>query len=330
MDNAVLKRLKNAGLLSEQVPDLGFVGTGSFALNKIISGHYDKGIPIGMITQFHGEASTAKTVFGTHILKEAQEKGFYSMMVDSENAYNPKFASHLGIDPKKLIYAAPETLEDCFQVIEDTIVAIRETDKDTPIVVVYDSIAVSPSKAEYEAENYEGNNMQGAVRAKSTGACLRKINPLMRKHKVALVIINQIRNKVGVMYGSPDTMAAGGKSLEYYLGVNLKCISNKTSDLLKDDNKNVIGIQGKVRNTKNKVSIPFRECEFELKYNEGLNPYVGVLKQVEDEGLVERNGAWYTVTETGKKFQSKEFVELLQPPVDPGFTPIAKFLGLDA
>jgi recombination protein RecA len=329
MDNAVLKRLKNAGLLSEQVPDLGFVGTGSYALNKIISGHYDKGIPIGMITQFHGEASTAKTVFGTHILREAQEKGYYSMMVDSENAYNPKFASHLGIDPKKLIYAAPETLEDCFQVIEDTIVAIRETDKDTPIVVVYDSIAVSPSKAEYEAENYEGNNMQGAVRAKSTGACLRKINPLMRKHKVALVIINQIRNKVGVMYGSPDTMAAGGKSLEYYLGVNLKCVSNKTSDLLKDDNKNVVGIQGRVRNTKNKVSIPFRECEFELKYDEGLNPYVGLLKQVEDEGIVERNGAWYTVKESGKKFQSKEFVELLQPPVDAGFTPIAKFLGFE-
>ena len=329
MDNAVLKRLKNAGLLSEQVPDLGFVGTGSYALNKIISGHYDKGIPIGMITQFHGEASTAKTVFGTHILREAQEKGYYSMMVDSENAYNPKFASHLGIDPKKLIYAAPETLEDCFQVIEDTIVAIRETDKETPIVVVYDSIAVSPSKAEYEAENYEGNNMQGAVRAKSTGACLRKINPLMRKYKVALVIINQIRNKVGVMYGSPDTMAAGGKSLEYYLGVNLKCVSNKTSDLLKDDNKNVIGIQGRVRNTKNKVSIPFRECEFELKYDEGLNPYVGLLKQVEDEGIVERNGAWYTVKESGKKFQSKEFVELLQTPVDPGFVPIAKFLGLE-
>jgi len=328
MDNAVLKRLKNAGLLSEQVPDLGFVSTGSYALNKIISGCYEKGIPIGMITQFHGEASTAKTVFATHILKEAQSKNYYSMMVDSENAYNPEFASHLGIDPKKLIYAAPETLEDCFQVIEDTIVAIRETDKDTPIVVVYDSLAVSPSKAEYEAENYEGNNMQGAIRAKSTGACLRKINPLMRKYNVALVIINQIRNKVGVMYGSPDTMAAGGKSLEYYLGVNLKCISNKTSDLLKDDHKNVVGIQGKVRNTKNKCSIPFRECEFELMYNEGLNPYGGLLKLLEQDGLVDRNGAWYTIKDSGKKFQSKDFVELIQDPVAEGVTEIRKYLGL--
>jgi len=327
MNKDVLKRLKNAGLLSEQAPDLGFVSTGSYALNKIISGDYTKGIPIGMITQFIGESSTAKTVFGTHILKEAQAQGYYSVMVDSENAYNPEFAMHLGIDPKELIYSSPETLEDSFQVIEDTIKAIRETDKDTPIVIVYDSIAVSPSKAEYEAENYDGNNMQGAIRAKSTGACLRKINPILRMKKVALVIINQIRNKVGVMYGSPDTMAAGGKSLEYYLGVNLKCISNKTSDLIKDDNKNVIGIQGKLRNTKNKCSIPFRECEFELMFDEGLNPYAGVLKLMENDGLVERNGAWYNIAESGKKFQSKEFIELLQPPVDQGVTTLAKFLS---
>ena len=328
MDNAVLKRLKNAGLLSEQVPDMGFVSTGSYALNKIISGDYTKGIPIGMITQFHGEASTAKTVFATHILKEAQTQGHYTILVDSENAYNAEFAAHLGLDPKRLIYAAPETLEECFQVIEDAIMTIRETDTETPIVVAYDSIAVSPSKAEYEAEGYDGNNMQGAIRAKSTGACLRKINPLMRKHKVALVIINQIRNKVGVMYGSPDTMAAGGKSLEYYLGVNLKCISNKTSDLIRDDNKKVMGIQGKVRNTKNKCSVPFRECEFELKWDEGLNPYAGVLKQVEADGLVKRNGAWYTVAETGKKFQSKEFETLLLDPKTEGFEELRKFFGV--
>ena len=322
MDQAVLKRLKNAGLLSEQAPDLGFVGTGSYALNKIISGDYNKGIPVGMITQFIGESSTAKTVFGTHILKEAQSKGYYTMMVDSENAYNPKFATHLGIDPETLIYSAPETLEDCFQVIQDTILEIRQVDQDTPIVVVYDSIAVSPSKVEYEAENYDGNNMQGAIRAKSTGACLRKINPLLRMKKVALVVINQIRNKVGVMYGSPDTAAAGGKSLEYYLGVNLKCISNKTSDLIKDDLKNVVGIQGKLRNTKNKCSIPFKECEFELLFDEGLDPFAGALRLLEADGVVTRSGAWYSVVGTDKKFQSKDFSSLLQDEDSQGFATI--------
>jgi len=307
MNIEVLKRLKNAGLLSEQAPNMGFVPTGSYALNKIISGEYTKGIPIGMITQFHGEASTAKTVFATHILKEAQEKGYYTMLVDSENAYNPEFAKHLGIDPKKLIYAAPETLEDCFQVIEDA-----------------DSIAVSPSKVEYEAENYEGNNMQGAIRAKSTGACLRKINPLMRKHKVALIIINQIRNKVGVMYGSPDTMAAGGKSLEYYLGVNLKCISNKTSDLIKDDNKKVVGIQGKVRNTKNKCSVPFRECEFELMWDEGLNAFAGILSQLLTDGVINQTGSWYSFGDI--KFQKKQFNEGFI--TDEVFSELRKEIGL--
>ena len=307
MNSDVIKRLKNAGLLSEQAHDLGFVSTGSYALNKVISGNYMNGIPIGQISQFHGESSTAKTVFATHILKEAQNKGYYSMLVDSENAYNPTFAKTLGIDPEKLIYSTPETLEDSFQVMEETILSIRETDPETPIVIAYDSIAVSPSKVEYDAESYDGNNMQGAVRAKATGACLRKINPLMRKHKVALIVINQLRSKVGVMYGNPDTMAAGGRSLDYYLGVNLKCVSNKTTDLIKDDHKRIIGITGTVRNTKNKVSIPFRECEFELMYDEGLNACAGLLKQLVLDNVIDQNGAWYSWGDV--KFQRKEFDE---------------------
>ena len=305
MNQDVLDRLKNAGLLSDQIHDQGYVSTGSYALNRVISGEYDKGIPIGMITQFMGEASTAKTVFATHILKDAQAKGHYAMLVDSENAYNADFARTLGLDPEKLIYAAPDTLEDCFQVMEDTIKAVRETDSETPIVIAYDSIAVSPSKAEFEAENYEGNNMVGAVRAKSTGACLRKINPLLRKHKVALVVINQIRNKVGVMFGSPETQAAGGKSLEYYLGVNMKTISNKTSDLLKDENKQIIGIQGRLRNTKNKCAIPFQETTFKLTYNEGLDPIDGLLDFLVLDGVVTQSGAWYEFK--GMKFQKKMF-----------------------
>ena len=328
MNQDLLKKLKNAGLLSEALPDLGYVSTGSYALNKIISGNYTDGVPIGMITQFIGESSTAKTVFGTHVLKEAQAKGYYTMMVDSENSYNPDFAKQLGIDPKELIYSAPETLEDSFQVIEDTILAIRETDTDTPIVVVYDSIAVSPPKAEYEAESYDGNNMQGAIRAKIAGACLRKINPVMRKYKVALVVINQIRHKVGVMYGSPETPAAGGKALDFYLDVNLKCISNKTSDLIKDENKVVVGIQGKLRNTKNKCSVPFKECDFELLFDEGINPYAGLIKHLEHDEVIKRTGPMYTICETGRKFYSKNFVDDLKNKEEVEYDPIRKLLEI--
>jgi len=312
MDNTILKRLKNAGLLSEQLPDLGFVSTGSYALNKVISGDYKKGVPIGMITQIYGKSSTAKTVFVTHILVEAQKKGYYSVLIDSENAYSVEFAESLGIDSKKLIYSTPDTLEDSFKSIEDIILAIRESDKDTPIVVAYDSIAVSPSKVEFEAESYDGNNMQGAIRAKSAGACLRKINPFMRKYKVALIVINQLREKVGIMYGDNTTAAGGGRALEYYIGVNLMTLSNKTSDLLKDENKRVIGIKGTVRNKKNKVSIPFKECEFELLFDKGLNKYEGVLKFLTEDGLVEQAGSWYTLSSNDTKFQKKDFIPKLE------------------
>ena len=328
MNQEVLNQLRTAGLLSNEVKDLGNVPTGSYALNKVISGDFNKGIPIGMITQFHGESSTAKTVFATHILKEAQVKGYYTLLVDSENAYNAEFATHLGLDPEKLLYAAPNTLEDCFQTIQETIMEIRKHDEDTPIVIAYDSIAVSPSKAEFEAEGFDGNNMQGAIRAKSTGACLRKINPILRDKKVALIVINQLRSKVGVMFGDPTTMAAGGKSLDYYLGVNLKCVSNRTKDFIKDERDNILGIRGYIKNTKNKVSIPFKECDFELLYNEGLSEYAGILEMFLKDGTIEQGGAWYTIPEHEEKFQKKNFIHNLRINIKPGWGYLRDILGI--
>ena len=319
----VLGRLQKAGLLSEQTLDLGNVPTGSYALNKIISGDYQKGVPIGMITQIHGEASTAKTIFATHILIEAQKKGYYAILVDSENAYSTEFAKTLGIDAGKLVYSTPQTVEDCFNFMEITIKSIREVDQDTPIVIAYDSIAVSPSKAEYDAEDYDGNNMVGANRAKVTGACLRKINPLLRKEKVALIVINQLRNKIGVMFGDNTTPAAGGKSLEYYLGVNIKTLSAKSERIL-DNNKQIIGIQGRCKNTKNKVSVPFRECEFELIYDKGLNPLYGLLHQLVLDGHVTQQGAWYT--HEGTKFQNKTFMDKFL--TDDKFAELREIVGL--
>ncbi len=305
----ILKKLKSAGLLSDQVSDYGNVPTGSFALNKIISGSYTKGIPVGAITQFHGESSTAKTVFATHILIEAQKLNYFTVLIDSENAYNAQFAEKLGLDPERLIYKSPETLEDCFQSINDIINEIREKDNETPIVIAYDSLAVSPSKAEFEEEGFQGNNMQGAIRAKSMGACLRKINPHIKQKKVALLVINQIRSKVGILFGSPDTMAAGGKSLEYYLCVNLKTLSNKTSDLLKNEEGSVIGVKGTIRNTKNKLSLPFQECEFELLFDQGLTETYGLLPLLVKDGFVVKDGAWYSFN--GKKFQAKTFPDII-------------------
>ena len=307
MNPEVLKRLSGAGLLSDEPEVLAQVPTGSYALNKIISGSYTGGVPIGGITQFIGDSSTAKTVFVTHVLKEAQTKGYYTILIDSENAYNGKFATSLGIDPSRLIYAAPETLEECFETMETLIKEIREHDKDTPIIIGYDSIAVSPVRSEYEKESYDRSNMQGAQRAMVMGSCLRSINPRLRRDKVGLVVINQVRTKVGQLYGDPTTAAAGGRSLDYYLMVNLKTLSAK-SERVQDENKQVIGIEGRVKNQKNKITMPFQECEFRLMFDEGLNPYFGLLESFAKAGVVTKSGAWYQYKDR-PKFQSKTFYE---------------------
>jgi len=128
------------------------------------------------------------------------------------------------------------------------------------------------------------------------------------------------------MYGDPSTPAGGGKSLPYYLGVGLRTTSAK-GDRILDGNKNVIGIQGKVRNTKNKVSIPFRETGFELIFNYGLNPYYGLLPSLVEDGLIEQSGSWYTEVTTGTKFQKKGFEDLLLQ--DDTFEGIREKLGIE-
>jgi recombination protein RecA len=328
MNPEALKKLKNVKLLSKESQTSHYVSVGAYALNHDITGDFNKGIPVGKISEYYGNASTAKTVFLTHILKDAQKKGFYTMLVDSENAYSADFATTLGLDPDKLIYCAPETLEDCFETIESTILSIREVDKKTPIVIGYDSLAVSPSRSEYEAAPDKTSPIDGAKRALAIGQLLRKINPKIKKYNVSLVIINQLREKVGVMFGSNETKASGGRSLEFYLGVSSKTLSNKTSDLIRDENKQVIGIQGKVRNTKNKEGLPFRESPFKLYFDKGLDPWEGVVEILEYKELVSKEGGWYIIKENGIKFRKKQFSEHITDLDNKDFAGLRKMFDL--
>jgi len=324
----VLSRLTSAGLLSSEKMDLGYVPTGIYALNKVVSGKYSGGYPIGGLTEIIGESSTGKTIFITHAFKEAQRLGYYTILIDNEFAYSPAFAETLGVDTSKLVYKTPDTVEKCFAAIENITKEIREHDPDTPIVVGFDSIGTAQSSTEAEQDMLGGSNMDGALRAKEVGRCLRKINPILRQRKVALIIINQVRNKVGVMYGDPTTRAGGGKSLEFYCAVSLKVNSNKSSDILRDQNKQPEGIKGKIVGKKNKVAIPFQECEFKLVYNEGLDPYFGLASQLEKDGLVSRAGGWYTLKSNDFKFQSKEFSTLILDKSKTEFDSVRNLLGL--
>jgi|TARA_Y100000034_G_scaffold122563_1_gene168178 recombination protein RecA len=291
----ICKELDGASLLSTESQVFGYVDSGSKVLNKIISGDFDGGYPIGSITEIYGESSTAKTVFLTHAFIGAQKQGYYTVMVDNEHAYSPSFAEKLGIDSDKLIYTEPETLEDCFETIEKAILAIRKKDKETPIIIGYDSIGSSPSRKEMDDTFGKNSEMGGALRAKVAGQCLRRINPLLRKYKAGLIIVNQVRSKVGVMFGDPRTRAGGGKALLYYCGTSLEAASGK-SDALYDDRKNPLGITGTIKAVKNKITKPFQSCEFKLLYDQGLMPEYGLTIEYYKQGLatVPAKG-WYSI-----------------------------------
>jgi recombination protein RecA len=327
MSDDIIARLEKAGLIAEKFGDLGFVGTGSYALNKIVSGRYDAAIPIGGITQFRGESSTAKTAFVLSTLREAQQQGYWCIYLDAENALSPGFAKIFGINlSSNFVYVAPNHMEEAFDSFKKIITLIRETDKETPIVAAIDSLAVLQTKKEYEQEDFEHTPVDGAYRAKVMGFCLRKANGLLRKNNVALIVVNQIRHKIGVMFGNPETNAAGGKSLDYYLAIDLKVTSNKTGDIIKDDNKKPVGIKGRVDNKKNKVSVPFRSCDFELMFDKGLDPMCGIIPFLVEDGLVIDNGnGRYQLGDV--KFTKTQFPTVLK--TAPQFADLRNLFGIE-
>jgi recombination protein RecA len=302
----ICKQLDNASVLSDESQIYGYVDSGSYSLNKVISGDYNGGYPIGSITEIYGESSSAKTVFLTHAFIGAQKQGYHTVMVDNEHAYSPSFAETLGLDSKKLIYAQPETLEGCFETIEKVILAIRKKDADTPILIGYDSIGTSPTRKEMDDEFGKNSEMGGALRAKVAGQCLRRINPLLRKYKAGLIIINQVRSKVGVMFGDPRTRAGGGKALLYYCGTSLETASSK-SDQMFDERKNPLGITGTIKAVKNKITKPFQTCEFKLLYDEGIVPEYGLTETYYKDGLVTKpTQGWYSLDDGKTKYRKAE------------------------
>lgn len=275
----IIKDLKefDAGLLSENFSFItDYVDSGSYAFNKILSGRFiGGGFPIGAFSEIWGESSTAKTVFLTHAFVGAQKKNYHVVMIDNEHAYQPEFAKSLGVDPTKLLYAEPTTVEGCFEFAEAVIKKIRELDPETPIVIGLDSLGTAPTVKELEEDLQENEAIGGALRAKVTGKALRRLNALIKKYKVAFILINQVRNKIGVVMGDPKTKAAGGKSLEFYCGLSMEPRVRKDGRLV-DDLDNPIGISGEIFNTKNKITRPYQKCEFELLYDKGLTRNFGL------------------------------------------------------
>lgn len=284
-----------------------FIDTGSLALNYICSGTFiGGGIPGGKLTEIYGPSSSAKSLFGANILFGCQKINGAAILLDCENSANKEFikkASHC--DLSKIIRYTPQSLEEVFSKMYSIIEKIRNKNKEIPIVIVYDSIGVSPSARELREvdlpENYDkatykrivGGNEQPGERAKICSREFRKLNSVMEKTGATVVILNQTRDKIGIMYGNPETTAGGGNALPFYASCRIRPQTQKKIEKKISSKKNkILGVNVKIKNVKNKTHRPFVESEgVQLLFDKGINPLSGLLSCLLDAERIEARGA---------------------------------------
>ncbi|MHC4456916.1 MAG: recombinase RecA [Planctomycetota bacterium] len=252
------------------------IPTGSLSLDIALGG---AGIPRGRVTELFGPEASGKTTLALHVLAKAQQAGGVAAFIDAEHAMDPTWAKRLGVDVSSLLISQPDTGE---QALEITEMLIRSNSVD---VIVVDSVAALTPKAEIEGEM---GDTHMALQARLMSQAMRKLTAVISKSKTSLVFINQIRMKIGVMFGNPET-TPGGRALKFYSSVRLDLRRVTT---IRDSSGGAVGTRIRARVVKNKIAPPFRDAEFDIMFDSGIS-YEGDLL---DLGLgcnvVERSGAW--------------------------------------
>ena len=283
LDNALKQIEKEYGqgtimkLGTKDIVEVGSISTGSFSLDNALG---IGGLPRGRVVEIYGPESSGKTTLTLQVIAECQKAGGSAAFIDAEHALDPEYAKALGVDIDELLVSQPDTGEQALEVT-DTLIQSKSLD-----VIVVDSVAALVPRAELEGDM--GDSHVG-LQARLMSQALRKITGNIQKSNTMVIFINQIRMKIGVMFGNPET-TTGGNALKFYSSVRLDI---RRVGAIKDGDE-VVGNETRVKVVKNKVAPPFKVVDFQILYGKGINRVGEIIEYAVKKEIVEKSGSWYS------------------------------------